>query len=255
MLLALVPRAGGAGDRWPWGSTRWPTPSPSWVGRLRPRCPGLEAAEACFADGYDLVEDALGVAPPARRARPAVTVVVEVGAWSAAAAGVLVDEVAAALDACPEVAASAVATDEPTRARLWEGRERHAEAVATVGIPHKLDVAVPARPAGGVRGGRSAARVAEVAPGATTVVWGHVGDGNLHVNVVGPAPDDEAVDAAVLALAADHGGTIAAEHGIGVAKAAYLGLTRSPEEVAAMAPVKAALDPRRHCSTPGSSCP
>ena len=40
--------------------------------------------------------------------------------------------------------------------------------------------------------------VAEVAPAAAVVLWGHVGDGNLHVNVVGPAPDDETVDDAVL---------------------------------------------------------
>jgi FAD/FMN-containing dehydrogenase len=182
------------------------------------------------------------VAPPLA-GRPPVTVIVEAGAWSDAAAGVLVDEVAAALEACPEVTASAVATDEPTRARLWEGRERHAEAVATVGIPHKLDVAVPlGRLAAFERAARS--RVAAVAPGATTVVWGHVGDGNLHVNVVGPAPDDEAVDRAVLALAAEHGGTIAAEHGVGVAKVDQLGLTRSREEVAAMARLKRALDPQ-----------
>ena len=136
-----------------------------------------------------------------------------------------------------------MATDEPTRARLWEARERHAEAVATVGIPHKLDVAVPlGRLAAFERAAR--ARVAAVAPGAITVVWGHVGDGNLHVNVVGPAPDDEAVDRAVLALAAEHGGTIAAEHGVGVAKVDQLGLTRSREEVAAMARLKWALDPQ-----------
>jgi FAD/FMN-containing dehydrogenase len=211
------------------------------VGRLARRLPGLEAAEACFADGYDLVAEALGVPPPLPGC-PAVTVIVEVGAWSPAAAGVLVDEVAGVLGACPEVLDSAVATDERTRARLWAGRERHAEAVATLGIPHKLDVAVPLGRLA-VFGAAVRPLVQRVAPGATTVVWGHVGDGNLHVNVVGPAPDDEAVDAAVLALAAEHGGTIAAEHGIGVAKPGFLRLTRSAEEVGAMAAIKAALDP------------
>jgi FAD/FMN-containing dehydrogenase len=211
------------------------------VGRLARRLPGLEAAEVCFADGYDLVSRALGVAAPLP-GNPPVTVVVDVGAWSPAAAGVLVDEVAAVLADCPEVLDSAVGTDEPTRARLWEARERHAEAVATVGIPHKLDVAVPLRRLAAFEAA-ARARVAEVAPGSTTVVWGHVGDGNLHVNVVGPAPDDERVDAAVLALAAAHGGTIAAEHGIGVAKRDHLALTRSPAEIAAMATVKHALDP------------
>jgi FAD/FMN-containing dehydrogenase len=211
------------------------------VGRLRRRLPGLEAAEVCFAGGYDLVADTLGVAPPVP-GRPPATVIVEVGAWSPAAAGVLLDEVADALAACPEVTGSAVATDEPTRARLWEGRERHAEAVATLGIPHKLDVALPLARLASFEAAVGP-MVDAVAPGSTTVVWGHVGDGNLHVNVVGPAPDDERVDAAVLGLAADHGGTVAAEHGIGVAKPAYLALTRSSEELAAMRALKAALDP------------
>jgi FAD/FMN-containing dehydrogenase len=72
-----------------------------------------------------------------------------------------------------------------------------------------------------------------------------VGDGNIHVNVVGPDPDDDAVDAAVLDLVVDFGGSISAEHGIGVAKRAWLARDRSAEEVAAMRAIKHALDPDR----------
>jgi FAD/FMN-containing dehydrogenase len=68
--------------------------------------------------------------------------------------------------------------------------------------------------------------------------------GNLHVNVLGPEPEDVATDERVLRLAAGLGGSIAAEHGIGVAKTAWLGLTRGPAELDAMRQVKAALDPR-----------
>jgi FAD/FMN-containing dehydrogenase len=67
--------------------------------------------------------------------------------------------------------------------------------------------------------------------------------GNVHVNVLGPDPEDQAVDEAVLGLAAAHGGTISAEHGIGHAKAALLHLSRTPAEIAAMRAVKSALDP------------
>ncbi|HEX8803348.1 MAG TPA: FAD-binding oxidoreductase [Acidimicrobiales bacterium] len=211
------------------------------VRRLAARLPGLEAAEVCFADGLDLVERALGV-PPALPDHPPVTLLVEAGAWSEPAAAVLLDEVAGAIAASPEVGATAVGVDEPTRARLWAGRERHGEAVATVGVPHKLDVGVPlgrlADFATAVR-----ARVAAVAPGALCVLFGHVGDGNIHVNVVGPDEDDGTVDGAVFEVVAAHGGTISSEHGIGVAKVPWLGLTRSPEEVAAMRALKAALDP------------
>jgi FAD/FMN-containing dehydrogenase len=78
---------------------------------------------------------------------------------------------------------------------------------------------------------------------ARAIVFGHIGVGNLHVNVLGPAPDDDSVDDAVLRLAAGHGGTISAEHGIGRAKAAVLHLSRSPAEIGAMRAVKSAFDP------------
>ena len=61
--------------------------------------------------------------------------------------------------------------------------------------------------------------------------------------MTGVAPDDDTVDDAVLGLVVASGGSISAEHGVGVAKRRFLGLTRTPEEVAAMAAVKRALDP------------
>jgi FAD/FMN-containing dehydrogenase len=66
----------------------------------------------------------------------------------------------------------------------------------------------------------------------------------LHVNVIGPGPDDDAVDDAVLQLAASLGGSISAEHGIGRAKMPWLHLSRSPAELAAMGAIKRALDPQ-----------
>ena len=65
----------------------------------------------------------------------------------------------------------------------------------------------------------------------------------MHVNVIGPAPDDERVDETVLGLVAEMGGSISAEHGVGVAKAPFLHLGRSPADIAAMRAVKDALDP------------
>jgi FAD/FMN-containing dehydrogenase len=85
--------------------------------------------------------------------------------------------------------------------------------------------------------------VQRVAPGARVVLFGHLGDGNVHVNVLGPEPDDHAADEAVLRLAAAYGGTVSAEHGVGVAKARWLELMRSPGELRAMAAIKHALDP------------
>ena len=75
-------------------------------------------------------------------------------------------------------------------------------------------------------------------------MYGHLGDGNVHVNVLGPEPEDETADDAVLELAARCGGTIAAEHGVGRHKAGRLALVRSEDELAAMSAIKRALDPR-----------
>ncbi len=109
-------------------------------------------------------------------------------------------------------------------------------------MPHKLDVSVELT--------RTAAFVADVGeaiagswPAARTICYGHLGDGNVHVNVLGPDPDDERVDEVVLRRVAAFGGSIAAEHGIGVAKTRWLGLTRSEAEIELMRTLKAALDP------------
>ena len=75
-------------------------------------------------------------------------------------------------------------------------------------------------------------------------VFGHLADGNIHVEIYGPDPDDPAVDHAVFTCVARHGGSISAEHGVGRAKAAYLHLSRTQAELAAMRALKAALDPR-----------
>jgi FAD/FMN-containing dehydrogenase len=133
-----------------------------------------------------------------------------------------------------------VATDAAGQERLWAVRERQTEAIARLGIPHKLDVTLPlgvlARFVDDVRAlGRAA--------GWELHLFGHLGDGNIHVNVLGPSPDDEGVDEAVLRLVAAHHGSISAEHGIGRAKARWLHLARSAEEIRAFRAIKGALDP------------
>ena len=111
-----------------------------------------------------------------------------------------------------------------------------------MGVPHRFDVSVPLADWDDfVLDMRS--RLTAV-PGIDEVlVFGHVADGNLHVEVLGPEPDDERADEVVLRCVAEHGGSISAEHGVGRAKAAYLGLTRSAAEIAVMRAVKTALDP------------
>ena len=208
------------------------------AGRLRRELASVLALELFTDAGLELVMRHAGAAAPFAARRP-VYLLVEVGSDGADPT----DELLAALETIGvDDDAAAVASDPGGRHRLWQLRERHTEAVNAEGVPHKLDVSVPAaRYAELVT--RAPEAVRAVDPDARTICYGHVGDGNVHVNVIGPAPDDERVDDAVLELVLDLGGAVSAEHGIGVAKVAWLERDRGREAVAAMRAIKAAWDP------------
>jgi len=206
------------------------------VGRLRRSVPTLEAAEVVLRDGASLVAEATGAAPALDPIPPVQVVVEAAGPPDPAPA------VAAALDGAPGVLAVAVADDPLRAARLWHVREAHTESIARLGLVHKCDVTLPARTltrfvdeVPGV--------VAAVDPGARVWLFGHLGDGNLHVNVTGATEEPGRVADAVLGRVVADGGSVSAEHGIGTAKRAWLLRDRSAGDVAAMRAVKAALDP------------
>jgi FAD/FMN-containing dehydrogenase len=142
----------------------------------------------------------------------------------------------------PDLSDAVVATEPSPRAELWRYREDHTEAINTLGPPHKLDVTLPPAALAEFIDGVPAV-VAAVAPEARTWLFGHLGDGNVHVNVSGLDPDDERVDEEVFALVGRYGGSISAEHGIGTAKKRWLHLSRTAEEITAFRAIKGALDP------------
>ena len=77
-------------------------------------------------------------------------------------------------------------------------------------------------------------------------VFGHLGDGNLHiVYAVGETGDNakKVINAAVYHPLASRGGSVSAEHGIGLQKKDYLEISRSPAEIALMKQLKAMMDP------------
>jgi FAD/FMN-containing dehydrogenase len=202
---------------------------------LRRSVPALHAAELFYPDGLALVLQHAGLERPLRGEHFAYLLI------EVADRADPTDELAAALEEV-DPSDAVVASDESGRHRLWQLRERHTEAVNAQGIPHKLDVAVPiARLAEFERRVRSL--VASAVPEARTILYGHIGDGNMHVNVLGLHPEDEAVDQEILRLAIALDGSIAAEHGIGVAKARWLEADRGAADVAAMRAIKHALDP------------
>ena len=83
-------------------------------------------------------------------------------------------------------------------------------------------------------------------PGAKVFRFGHIADGNLHV-IVAPGRDDAPtlhdLEALVYGLLREFDGSISAEHGVGIERRHFLEISRTPQEIAAMRAVKAALDP------------
>jgi FAD/FMN-containing dehydrogenase len=197
----------------------------------------LEAAELFYADGLALVCEHTGLPAPFGESHPAYVLLECAGREDPA------DELLGALEAAGDVVLDAtVAGDARGRHALWAYRESHTESINAAGVPVKLDVAVPL--------GAFAASTAElpgviaaVAPDARTILFGHVNEGNMHVNILGALDADEAVSDAVLQLVASYGGSISAEHGVGRAKRDWLHLSRSEPEIAMMRAIKSALDP------------
>jgi FAD/FMN-containing dehydrogenase len=203
---------------------------------LRPHLPGLCAAELCFPSGIALVARHLGVRPPLQGAGEAYVLVETAGQDDP------LGDLLAALQDCPQVLDATVGTSATDRAQLWALREGHTEAINALGVPVKLDVSVPMdRLAELVR--RLPDTVAAAHPGARLIVFGHLAEANLHVNVLAAAGDAEQVTGTVLSLVASLGGSISSEHGVGRAKASWLGLSRSQAEIDVMRSVKTAFDP------------
>lgn len=211
------------------------------VASWRSSIDSLDAVEIMLAEGIALVCDAFDLTAPFSPSWPAV-VLVEASAHDDPTPVLAAAIERAAGIGAGNVGAVAVAAGDTQRAALWRLREDHTLAIATIGVPHKFDVTLPIS-----RLGRFMAAVpdvvAEVEPAARTWQFGHVGDGNIHVNVTGAAGDDDVLDEHVYRFVVACGGCISAEHGIGTAKARWLHLDRSTAEIEAMRALKRALDP------------
>jgi len=159
----------------------------------------------------------------------------------------------AAFEACLEqgwVSDGVVSQSDAQAAQLWRLREGITEAVARY-KPYKNDVSVriSAMPAFMAQ---TQALIGEAYPHFDVVWFGHIGDGNLHINVLKPDGTDdteflqqcEHVTKLLAKVLKDFDGSISAEHGIGLVKKGYLDSTRGPAEIALMKAVKHAFDPQ-----------
>ncbi|RNF29129.1 2-hydroxyacid dehydrogenase [Massilia aurea] len=143
-----------------------------------------------------------------------------------------------------------VATSNKQALDLWRLREHIplAQAAAGKNIKHDISLAVSRIPDFIAR---ADAALQQAFPGCQPVTFGHLGDGNLHYNVAPPAGESHeaflghqaAVNRIVHDLVADCGGSISAEHGIGMLKREELARYKSPVELGMMRAIKAALDP------------
>ena len=161
-------------------------------------------------------------------------------------------EALAAFEQCLElglVSDGVISASDAQAAQLWRLREGITESLARH-VPYKNDVSVrvSAMPAFLAE---TQALLGREYPQLEVVWFGHIGDGNLHINILKPeamaqdafVADCERVTKLLAQVLQAHGGSISAEHGIGLVKKPYLACTRSAAEIAAMRGIKAALDP------------
>jgi FAD/FMN-containing dehydrogenase len=135
-------------------------------------------------------------------------------------------------------------------AELWTLREGISESLSATGLPHKNDVALPIAELEGFCAELQSVFDARY-PNWEICLFGHIGDGNLHINVMKPDSLDRAAflartkeaDHEVFRLVRAHRGSISAEHGIGLLKKDYLGYSRSEAELDVLRTLKRALDP------------
>ncbi|AKF07037.1 FAD-binding oxidoreductase [Sandaracinus amylolyticus] len=133
---------------------------------------------------------------------------------------------------------------------LWELREGISESLSATGMPHKNDIALPIATLDAFVSELDAVFTKEW-PRFEICLFGHIGDGNLHVNVMKPddMPKAEFLahahesDAAMFELVRKHHGSISAEHGVGLLKKDFLGYSRSPAELEMLRAIKRTLDP------------
>ncbi len=147
---------------------------------------------------------------------------------------------------------AAVASSLADIQRFWRIREEISDAQTREGGSIKCDVSVPLSKIAGFIEDASAVVLA-LEPATRMVIYGHMGDGNVHFNPLRPkerpaadflAENYTRISRAVDGLAHGQAGSVSAEHGIGVAKRDDLKLYKSPVELELMWQIKRVLDPK-----------
>jgi FAD/FMN-containing dehydrogenase len=249
-VLRLVPRP--REQQTAWLAVASPQAAVELLALFRERLGETVSSFELLAGGC--VELVLRYLPGARAplARPAPWYVLAEVAWSLAEGlGAQLEQVLEEAIRRALIQDGVIAASEAQRTALWALRENPTEAMAREGVVLRHDIAVPvARVPDLIE--RAAAELERAVPGVRIMPFGHVGDGNIHYNLLQPrdmARDDfharrDEVQGIVFDVVEALGGSISAEHGIGRAKRAELARRKSPVELTLMRALKASLDPK-----------
>ena len=147
---------------------------------------------------------------------------------------------------------AAVAQTKAQAKAFWSIRENQSPGQKPEGATWKHDVSVPVSRVADFLD-QATARMEALVPGARVTAFGHMGDGNIHYDVIRPDGGDDAVHSALRAdgsrivhdIVASMGGSISAEHGLGSMKTEEARRYKSPVEVAALSAIRQSLDPKR----------
>jgi FAD/FMN-containing dehydrogenase len=199
----------------------------------------LEAAELMTAAGIDLVCRHADGQRPFAVSSP-IYALIEVFAHRDAEAALL--EI---LSVSGDLVDDAVIEPGPAR-KLWGLREDHTESIGRESTTPviKLDVSVPLASMNSFVAALTTKLAVEF-PTATSILFGHFADGNIHVNIANaPVTLADAITDTVFRMVTKYGGSISAEHGVGRAKTRWIHLSRTADDLRTMIRIKAALDPR-----------
>ncbi len=214
------------------------------LARLEARLPAgsLLAFEVMWRD-YMAVADSHAALPPPFAARPELTLLVEAALPEGEAYAQLFQEALASLIDEQVLDDVVVAQSGRERARFWAYREASSEFYRALPPALHFDVSIPlAAMAQAVE--LLHRRVRASNPGVMLIMFGHLADNNLHISLHPPrGAGFDGLAEAVYRTVQEMRGSISAEHGIGVLKRPYLGLSRSGSELSLMAALKHALDP------------
>jgi FAD/FMN-containing dehydrogenase len=193
--------------------------------------PRVEALELFTNEGLSLVCESYALSPPLPSAEAYLLVEIFGG----------VSEFGQLLAATDRVLDTVVAKSAADKAKLWRYREDHSAAINTLGPPLKFDVRIPPQNCAAFLQATSRA-LTDINPALRVINFGHIGDGHLHVNIVG-AVATEQIESCVYDSVNNHGGSAVSEHGVGTLKVDWFVKESGATKIEALKAMKSRLDP------------